>query len=149
VTIDNPDDIVDVLLRQHDRLRELCAAVQAAGEDQKKQLFGELAHLVHLHELGERTVVHPVTRDQTSAGGEAVAVACAAEEDRAGWAIAELQDLGADHPTFTAKFAAFHRAVLDHAGREERDEFSRLRLYVPIQRRYTMANHLRDVQAMS
>jgi hypothetical protein len=149
VTIDNRGDIVDVLLQQHERLRELCAAVQTAGEGQKNQLFGELCDLVYLHEFGERTVVHPVTRDQTSAGGDAVAVARGAEEDRAGWAIAELQDLGADHPAFTAKFTAFHRAVHDHAGHEEREEFPRLRLYVPIQRLYTMANHLRDVQAMS
>ncbi|GAA5186380.1 hypothetical protein GCM10023322_32500 [Rugosimonospora acidiphila] len=149
MTTDNRDDIVEVLLKQHERLRELCAAVQAAGEGQQPQLFGKLCRLVHLHELGERAVVHPVTRDQTGAGGDAVAVARAGEEDRAGWAIAELQDLGADHPAFAAKFTAFHRAVLDHAGHEERDEFPRLRLYVPIQRLYTMADHLRNVQAMS
>lgn len=149
MTVDKRADIVDVLLQQHEQLRELCAAVQTAGEGHKKQLFGELCHLMHLHELGERVVVHPVSRDQTWAGGDAVAVACAAEEDRAGLAIAELQDLGADHPAFAAKFAALHRLILDHARHEERDEFPRLRLYVPIQRLYTMANHLRNVQALS
>lgn len=149
MTADNRDDVVDVLLQQHQQLRELCAAVHAASSDRKKHLIDELAHLLHRHELGEQAVVHPATRDQTSRGGDEVALTCAAEEGRAGWAIADLQSLSVYPPNFVARFAVFHEAVLKHIAHEERDEFPLLRLYVPTQRLHAMAGHLRDVQAMS
>jgi hypothetical protein len=101
------------------------------------------------HELGEQAVVHPVTRDHIQRGGDLLAGVCVAEEERARWAIADLKHLGVDHPGFTAKFAAFQQAFLDHAAHEERDEFPRLRRFVPTQRLHTMANELRNVQAMS
>jgi len=149
VTVNNADDIVDVLLDQHRQLRQLCTQVHTATGPDKKRRFGDLAMLMRLHELGEQAVVHPVTRDHTRRGGDLVAGACAGDEERARWAILDLQDLGVDHPGFTAKFAAFQQAVLDHAAHEERDEFPLLRRYVPTQRLHTMANELRNVQAMS
>ena len=105
--------------------------------------------LMRVHERGEQAVVHPVTRDHTRPGGDLVAAACTAEEERARWAILDLQDLGVDHPSFTAKFATFHQAVLEHTAHEERDEFPLLRRFVPTQRLHTMANELRDVQTMA
>jgi hypothetical protein len=149
VTVNNADDIVDVLLDQHRQLRQLCTQVHAATGPDKKRRFGDLAMLMHVHELGEQAVVHPVTRDHTRRGGDLVAEACTAEEERARWAICDLQDLGVDHPSFTAKFATFHQAVLEHAAHEERDEFPLLRRYVPTQRLHTMANELRNVQTMA
>lgn len=149
VTVNNADDIVDVLLDQHQQLRRLCTEMHAATGQDKKWIFGDLAALMRLHELGERAVVHPVTRDHIRPGGDLLAGACTAEEERARWAILDLKDLGVDHPGFTARFAAFHQAVLDHAAHEERDEFPLLRRYIPTQRLHTMANELRNVQAMS
>ena len=149
VNVNDADDIVDVLLDQHRQLGQLCTRVLAATGPDKKRLFGDLVMLMHVHELGEQAVVHPVTRDHTRHGGDLVAGACTTEGDRARWAILDLQGLGVDHPSFTAKFAAFHQAVLDHAAHEERDEFPLLRRYVPTQRLHTMANELRNVQTMS
>jgi hemerythrin HHE cation binding domain-containing protein len=149
MAVNNADDIVDVLLDQHRQLRQLCAQVHAASGDDKRRLFGDLAVLMRTHERGEQAVVHPVTRDHTQRGGDLVTGACAAEEERARWAILDLQDLGVDHPSFTAKFATFHQAVLDHAAHEERDEFPLLRRYVPTQRLHTMADELRNVQTMA
>jgi hypothetical protein len=142
------DDIVDVLLSQHEQLRQLLARVPAAPGGDRKRLLGELANLLHAHEFGEQAVVYPAVCDRTS-GGSAVAVACMAEEGRIARASAELHDLGPDHPAFNVKFAAFHQAFLDHAAHEEHDEFPRLRRYVPTQRLHLMANELRNVQTMS
>jgi hypothetical protein len=125
--VNNADDIVDVLLDQHRQLRQLRAQVHAASCDGKKRLFGDLAVVMRAHERGEQAVVRPVTRDHTQRGGDVIAGVCAEEEERARWAIVDLQHLSVDHPSFTAKFAAFHQALLDHAAREERDEFPRLR----------------------
>jgi hemerythrin HHE cation binding domain-containing protein len=149
VSLNNAEDIVDVLSEQHHQLRQLCKEVHAATGYDKKRLFDDLEALIHLHEFGEQAVVHPVTRDHTMRGGDLVAGASAAEGERARWAILDLHDLGVDHPGFAAKFAVFRQAVLDHVAREEREEFPLLRRYIPTQRLYTMANELRNVQTMS
>jgi hypothetical protein len=143
----NFGDIVDVLLDQHQKLRQLCADVQSAGAADKTRLLGHLARLVYVHEYGERAVVHPVTRDHTT-GGDPVGRVCQAEGERAIRSIAELRDLGVDHPGFAAKFAAFREAVLDGDAQEERDEWPLLRRYVPTQQLHMMAHEIRNVQAM-
>jgi len=148
VTVSNTGDIVDVLLDQHQQLRRLCIRVQAAAGADRKLLFADLTALVHRHELGEQTVVHPVTRDHTQHDGDAVAMTCAAQAEQAGRTIAALGDLGVDPPSFPTRFAAFHQTLLDHLAYEERDEFPRLRRFVPTQKLHTMANHIRNVQAM-
>lgn len=140
------DDIVDVLLAQHEHVKETFARVQAASGDAKEQLFGELITLLHTHESGEQQVVHPVTRADKHDGGDLVAMACIAEERQADQRIAELKKLGTGHPQFDAKIEAFHQAVLAHATHEEQDEFPRLSR-LPAERRQAMADELRTVQA--
>lgn len=143
----NFGDIVDVLLDQHEQLRRLCAEVEAAPEAAKKRPFADLTRLIQRHEYGERTVVHPVTRDR-AAGGDPVGRASLAEEQRIEAALSELADLGVDHPAFGGKFALLRRALLDHADHEESDEFPLLRRYVRAEQLHTLANEIRDVQAM-
>lgn len=58
------DDVVDVLLSQHEQLRQLLADVLAAPGDDQKRLFGELADVLSAHEHGEQIVVHPAVRDK-------------------------------------------------------------------------------------
>jgi Hemerythrin HHE cation binding domain len=149
VTVNTADDIVDVLIAQHQQLWQLCTHVQAATGEYRRRLFDDLTVLVHLHELGEQMVVHPVTRDHTQGRGDAVATACVAQEEQTGRAIAALDDLGVDHPSFPTRFGAFHQTLLDHIAHEERDEFPRLRQFVPTQKLHTMANEIRNVQALS
>jgi hypothetical protein len=148
VSVKSADDIVDVLLNQHQQLRTLCMRVLAASGGERKRLFEELTTALQRHERGEQEVVHPITRDRTQRGGDAVGTACAADEERAGQAISALAALGVDHATFPAKFTAFHESLLEHTAYEERNEFPRLRRYVPTQRLHTMANDIRNVQAM-
>jgi len=145
--VNTADDIVDVLLVQHHTLRELSGRLAAAAVADRKRLLAELAVLVYLHTRGEQTVVHPVTRDHTGYGGYTVGTACLAQEERIGRALAELSDLDAD-PIFPASFAAFRRTFLDHLADEECDEFPRLRRRIPTQQLHSMANDIRNVQAM-
>ena len=145
MTVHN-DDVVDVLLGQHNRLRQRFSLLRAAGDRDKRALFDEIVRLAHIHEVGEQAVVYQALRDTVA--GTAVAMACAREEAQIVRRLAELKDLGVGHPTFDTKLAAVHQAFLDHAAHEERDEFPRLRQYLPKQSLYTLANELRDVQAM-
>jgi uncharacterized protein YndB with AHSA1/START domain len=138
-----PDDVVDVLLSQHEYVKRLLAQVEGATGPEKAALLSRLASLLDLHETAERRFVHPMTH---AAGDEQVAEARIAEETGAGLAIADLKRMGVDDPGFGAAFADFHRAVLEHATREETQEFPRLRQKVPAQRLLDMATELIAMQ---
>jgi hypothetical protein len=140
-------DIVDVLREQHDQIHQLCAGVERDGGAHKQRLFAELDRQVNLHELGDRRVVHPATRN-TTAAGDRVGLACMIEEGNIERTLADLKDIGVGHATFDRRFAALHQAILAHNGHEERDEFPLIRLYVRAERLHTMASELHDVQVM-
>ena len=102
------DDVVDVLLGQHDRLRQRFSLLRAAGDRDKKTLFDELVRLAHTRRIGEQAVVYQALRD-TVAGGTTIAMACAREEAQIVRGLAELKDLGVGHPTFDTTLAAVHQ----------------------------------------
>lgn len=138
------NDIVDFSSIQHDQIRRLCREVDAAGPVDKQRLFTELRELVNVHETSDREVVFPAVVDHTT-GGAADAVACLLEADNI---LREVQTIESGEDTFDARFADLHRALLDHMAHEERTEFPRLRLYVPVQRLHAMASAAHDVQTM-
>jgi hypothetical protein len=140
-------DVIDLLLEQHDEIRRLCAGVERSHGPQRERQFADLTRLIHLHERGTRAVVHPATRNLTATGdmvGAARLLAGAAIER----SLAALHDLGTHDPGFDSGFAALHQAILEHATREELDEFPILRVRVPVQRLHMMAGELHDVQVM-
>jgi carbon monoxide dehydrogenase subunit G/hemerythrin superfamily protein len=145
VATSDQGDIVDVLLAQHEHIKESFARVQAASGDAKKQLFADLADLLHTHESGEQQVVHPVTR-QSAPDGQQVATARVEEEIKADQALAELKAMSIGDPQFHTKLEAFHQAVLAHATHEEHEEFPLLRR-LTVERRRAMADELRTAQA--
>jgi hypothetical protein len=138
-------DVIDLLMKQHDEIRRLCASVERSRGPERAQRFAELAELVHLHERGARTVVHPATRNGT---GNAVGVARMLEGAAIERSLTTLHNLGTRHPDFDNGFATLYRAILEHATREELDEFPILRVQVPVQRLHMMAGELHDVQVM-
>ncbi|BAL86053.1 hypothetical protein AMIS_8330 [Actinoplanes missouriensis 431] len=140
-------DVIDVLLEQHDEIRRLCAGVERSRGAERERRFRELAALVHLHERGERAVVHPAVRNGTATGDVVGAARTVAGADIQR-SLATLHDLGTRDSGFESGFATLYRAILEHATREELDEFPFLRLQVPVQRLHMMAGELHDVQAM-
>ncbi|WIM97310.1 hemerythrin domain-containing protein [Actinoplanes oblitus] len=140
-------DVIDLLLEQHDEIRRLCAGVERSRGAERERRFAELAHLVHLHERGARVVVHPAVRNGT-ATADMVGVARTLEGAAIERSLVTLHDLGTRHPGFGSGFAALYRAILEHATREELDEFPILRVQVPVQRLHMMAGELNDVQVM-
>jgi len=138
------NDVVDVLLAQHEEIRQAFATTLNATGEAKEAQFDRLAAMLHAHETGEQQVTHRATHERT-AGGDVVAAACLEEEVQAGHAMAELRALGVDHPAFDEKLESFHQAVLAHAAHEEQDEFPRLR-ELPVDQRHTLAADLRSAQ---
>ena len=141
-------DVVDVLRQEHEQIRLLCAAVQQAGGDRKRRPFAALRNAVHLHQLGELRVVHPAVRN-TGADGDGIALASQTEGERLERSLTELGRLGVRHPAFDDRFADLSAALLDHAARQERDEFPLLRRRVPTQRLHMMASSMQDVRIMA
>jgi hypothetical protein len=140
-------DVVDVLREQHDEIRRLCSQVERSQGSEKTRWFTELSRTVHLHERGERSIVHPAI-SLVAATGDMVSGARVQEEGAIERSLSDLDDLGTHDPAFDARFAIVHRAILEHMTREELDEFPLLRTYVPAQRLHWMVGELHDIQVL-
>jgi hypothetical protein len=119
-------DVVDLLLEQHNQIRTLFDQVSVAQGKDKRLLFEDLVRLLAVHESAEEEVVHPAARRKIDDGDDIVD-ARLEEENEAKQALADLYDMGVDHPQFDIHLHRLAAAVIQHATREEREEFSQLR----------------------
>jgi hemerythrin superfamily protein len=142
-------DVVDLLREQHSQIKSLFNRV--AGEPQgrqKRELFEDLVRLLAVHETAEEEVVHPIARRRIDSG-EQVVENRRREEDQAKRELAELYDMGVDHPQFNARLAKLSDAVTQHADREEAEEFRSLRQQVPQEQLQRMAEAVRAAERMA
>jgi hemerythrin superfamily protein len=119
-------DVVDLLLEQHDEIRSMFNEVPRVQGPAKHELFEDLVRLLAVHETAEEIVVHPMARRKLEAG-EQVVDERLEEEDRAKKELADLYDMGVDHPDFDQRLEKFAAEVTAHATHEEGEEFLRLR----------------------
>ncbi|WP_035956641.1 hemerythrin domain-containing protein [Kitasatospora sp. NRRL B-11411] len=133
------EDVVDVLLAQHQRIRDLFADVRAAQGEHKQQAFDELRALLAVHETGEELVVRPAAE---RAAGKGEAKARNEEEAEANRALLELEKLDVASPEFDAELTAFQQAVEAHAQHEETEEFPALRASCDAGQRRAMGRRL-------
>jgi hemerythrin superfamily protein len=146
--VDRTDDkdVVELLLGQHTQIKNLFRGLSQAQGERKRDLFEDLVRLLAVHESAEEIVVHPTARREIDNGDEVVE-ARVHEEGEAKQALAELYDLGVDHPDFDTKLAELAEDVVDHANHEEREEFSQLRAKLPEDRLRRMAGAVRAAEA--
>ena len=135
--------VIDVLLEQHARVRELFAQVGSAQGAAKQALFDELRELLAVHEAGEEMVLRPVTRKVV---GEDVAQACNDEEKQAAKVLADLEKLDVDSAEFAGRFAAFEQDVSNHAAYEEGEEFPHVMSMCDLDQQEKMAVRLVEAQ---
>lgn len=119
-------DAVDLLLAQHARIEELFRQVLAAAGEERRDRFQELARLLSVHETAEEEVVHPLARATIDAGDDVVDARLSEEHD-AKELLADLIERGVEAPDFADRLRTLRAEVLQHAKREERYEFYRLR----------------------
>jgi hemerythrin superfamily protein len=124
-------DVVDVLQSQHAEIKTLLNRVATAQGGQKRGLFYELVRLLAIHESAEEQIVHPAARKALGERGDEIVDARLHEEADAKRVLAELYDLGVEHPQFNERLALFAEDVVAHASREETEEFTELRRTVP------------------
>jgi hypothetical protein len=123
--VDQPQgDMIEILLEQHQHIRELFKQVKGAEGERKQRAFDELRALLAVHETAEEMVLRPLS--SKDAGSE-VADARNEEEREATRTLTVLEMMDVSSAEFDQDFAKFERAVLDHARREEKDEFPLVR----------------------
>jgi hemerythrin superfamily protein len=137
-------DVVQMLIEQHELVKETFTKVLNESGETRKQLFEELADLIHTHETSEQQVIHPLTRSTEQ--GEQIVAERLLEEAEADRTIAELRKLSADDPTFQGRLEGLQQAVVAHAEREEGEEFPLLR-ELSADQRAELAEQLRQAQA--
>jgi hypothetical protein len=116
--------VVDVLLKQHDRIRELFAEVETKFGEQRQEAFSTLRRLLAVHETAEEMIVHPFARHHV---GNEVIDARLSEEHAAKQALSDLDGMEVNDPQFGTQLQLLKGLVFDHAAHEESDEFDRLR----------------------
>ncbi|MEN3303898.1 MAG: hypothetical protein V7603_100 [Micromonosporaceae bacterium] len=146
MTTTQDQDVVDLLLEQHNQIKTLFQQVSAAQGPRKRDLFEQLVRLLAVHESAEEEVVHPAARRKAQAG-DAVVDSRLREEDEAKHALADLYDVGVEHPEFDSRLATLSHAVIEHAEHEEHDEFPYLRQNLDAETRRRMAGALRAAEA--
>jgi len=141
------EDVVDLLTAQHEQIGALLDRLRADHDD-KQGLFAELVRLVAVHESAEEEIVHPVAR-RCRFGADDIVKHRLTEERAVKHALAELRDLGVDHPEFDEKLAKFADAVASHAANEEAEEFTMLRKQFSANQLEKMAASVRQAEAVA
>lgn len=129
-------DVVDLLIHQHTRVRDLLAQVLQTGGEQRREAFRQIVHLLSVHETAEEEVVHPAAR--SLARGDLVVEDRLQEEHDAKELLERLDGMDGDDPAFIPLFQRLRTAVITHAIYEQRYEFNRLRQHVGETQRVTM-----------
>lgn len=142
------EDALELLVAQHARIEELFRQVMAEDGERRRDRFEELARLLAVHETAEEEVLHPVAR-RTIDAGPAVVDARLAEEKEAKELLADLHEQGVTAPDFLERLGRLRISVLEHAKREERYEFPRLRAHLDEATSRRLATALRAAEAVA
>jgi Hemerythrin HHE cation binding domain len=146
MTTAQDQDVVELLLDQHEQIRSLFSQVSMTQGAARREVFEQLVRLLAVHETAEEELVHPTVR-RTMESGDQVVESRLHEEDEAKRALAELYDMGVDHADFDARCAELADAVTMHATHEETEEFPYLRQNVPADQLRRMAGAVRAAEA--
>lgn len=143
------NDVVDLLIRQHEEIRKLFDEVEHAEGEARVDAFERLRRYLAVHETAEELIVHPDARRVAGDGGDAIVDARLSEEHLAKEILEELEKARPNAPGFLTRIGELKRAVLQHAEREEREEFPLLRAAHGENVRATMGVAVKAVEALA
>ncbi|UBU10081.1 hemerythrin domain-containing protein [Nonomuraea gerenzanensis] len=141
-------DVIELLMAQHGRIRDLFDEVEQAPPDKVEAAFDRLTRMLSVHETAEEEIVHPYARRKLD-NGRGVVADRLTEENRAKRLLLDLHRSGVDHPQFWDGLAALRTAVSAHARSEERYEFARLRAQTSVAERRAMAAAVRAAETLA
>jgi hemerythrin superfamily protein len=140
-------DVVELLLAQHQHIRQRFADLESASGAVRQDIFEELRRFLAVHETAEELITHP--RARTVPGGNDVVDARLEEETESKKLLASLDRMSVDDPQFPAQLAELKAAVLAHAEAEEREEFPLLREGLGEHQRAVMARAVQAAEAIA
>ncbi|MFF3820833.1 hemerythrin domain-containing protein [Streptomyces bluensis] len=139
------EDAVDILTRQHAQIRRGFYKAALPGPT-RRRAFEQLTRLLAVHEAAEEAHVHPVARRALRAG-RALTARRREEEKQAKKLLAALRRTGPQGKGYLRQLNAARKAVLEHAAREEREEFAALRRVVGARRLRMLGAEIKLTQA--
>ncbi len=142
------DDVIDLLLTQHQEIRRLFREVEGSSGTARAEAFDRLRRLLAVHETAEEEIVHPEARRSVD-NGDAVVDARLDEENQAKRMLEDAERAGPDADNFPVLLGQLKQAVLEHAEHEERDEFPQLRERHPAYQRALMGKAVKVAEAMA
>lgn len=132
-------DVVDFLTSQHSQIKQLFAEVTKAEPEKREEAFLCLVRLLAVHETAEEEVVQPAVKGEHD--GEAVVASRLEEEGRAKDVLHGLEKMDQTTDEFLVQLDDFKSSVIEHAEREETQEF-------PILERMQDAEQLAKMRSM-
>lgn len=119
------EEVKYTLTEQHRHIKILMEDVLNQEGPGRDEAFTHLRRFLAAHEAAEEECMHfPAMEDLVGETPEVVQRV--EEEEEAGKAITELEQLGTASPEFPAKFEQFRQAVIAHAEAEEHEELPTL-----------------------
>lgn len=141
-------DVVTLLIEQHEEIRRLFQLVVSTTGEDRKDAFHRLVRLLAVHETAEEEIVHPYAKRHI-AGGEATVEQRLDEERHAKQLLSDLERMDPDDAAFMAKLERLRARVEEHAGNEERLEFTYLQAVTDPEERHRMASAVRAAEAVA
>src|SRR4030081_2004009 len=141
------EDVITLLQRQHQEIRQLFDEVDRADGDARRAAFHRLVRLLSVHETAEEELVHPKVRQQD--GGRPVVEGRPHEGHRAKDLLSPMDGMGSDAEGFDTLLIKLRKDVLAHAKHEEREEFPLLRKALAPKRLEAMGRTVRAAEAVA
>ena len=147
--VQSTDDVVKFLKGQHNLIKDMFDEVLSASDTKARETaFIELRQLLAVHETAEEMVVHPRVRHEAAKGDEIVD-ARLKEEHTAKQMLSKLEDMDLGSQKFIDELTKFRDAVIDHAEREENEEFTQLERKLNADDRERMAKAVLAAEAIA
>lgn len=140
-------DVIDLIQRDHQRIRELFSQISETGPENRGDLFRHIVSELARHEAAEEAIIHPTLREEI--GDERTAGSIVEEEQEAEELMAQMEDMDPTSQEFLASFRQLRDDVLEHAEHEENDEHPRLRERIDAARLQEMAEGFQRVKEMA
>lgn len=124
--ISSSDDVVTYLKDQHAAIKALfIETLDAKDATTQQEAFTRLRTLLAVHETAEEMMVHPRVRRKVDGGAEIVDARLTEEHDSK-VALSELEKIPCGTADFRKALIHLQAAVVEHAEREETEEFTLL-----------------------
>jgi hemerythrin superfamily protein len=138
--MDDTTDALELLSDQHDEVLDVIARLEAADDDEKDELFRELADMIAAHSTVEEKLFYPTVMSEQTA---ALLLEATEEHLAVKRVLADMLELSPDDDHFDAKLTVLRDEFRHHAKDEEENKlFPIVRQLLGADERAALGNEL-------